>query len=275
MQFKQTKDGKLLRHFNIDSGYKYLNIDSLKHSDRELTIYYDPNDEGKGYLRYLNKLNQYLESPILDEHEHAILGEFCSVLSRQALDWLDGKWNLCPLLLNQFGSPRKYLNDVLGKRTFSREDSSLAGGQICYLRLNFKTTPLAAWEGGARANISVPDEEWNYRWISENEIEIELDDNTTRIDLSKLTVLRNPIYEYSQDLNCEYALAGFSLSSAANISRLDYGLSSVLTQSNFLPNSNTLTLYSAWSSDYVLEFASDDSDNVTGEMPSVVLRMGQ
>lgn len=107
LQFKSTTGETFQRHINIDSGYKYLTTESLKNSAHELDIYYDFDaDEAEGidkhYLRYLNKLNYYLSPNApnigLTSDEKAILGQFCEILSKQALGWLDKKWDLCPIL---------------------------------------------------------------------------------------------------------------------------------------------------------------------------------
>lgn len=108
LQFKSTTSETFQRHINIDSGYKYLTTESLKNSDHGLKYYYDPDDEKKlhikSYLRYLKKLNEYVNSTSSDSGigltaaEKAILKEFCDILSKQTLDWLDKKWDLCPLL---------------------------------------------------------------------------------------------------------------------------------------------------------------------------------
>ena len=109
LQFKSTTSETFQRHINIDNGYKYLTIDTLKKSDHGLDIYYDLEKDSeenveKHYLRYLQKLKEYANSTPSDSgigltpSEKAILKEFCDILSKQTLDWLDEKWDLCPLL---------------------------------------------------------------------------------------------------------------------------------------------------------------------------------
>ena len=112
LQFKSTTSETFQRHINIDSGYKYLTTDSLKNSDHELKYYYDEESDAntKKYLRYLKKLDFYLNGEDvngqhvnppdigLNDDEKDILREFCDILSKQSLDWLAKKWDLCPLL---------------------------------------------------------------------------------------------------------------------------------------------------------------------------------
>lgn len=109
LQFKSTTSETFQRHINIDSGYKYLTTDSLKNSDHDLDIYYDLEKDSKEnvekhYLRYLKKLKEYANSTSADSgiglttSEKEVLKEFCDILSKQTLDWLDKKWDLCPLL---------------------------------------------------------------------------------------------------------------------------------------------------------------------------------
>ena len=105
LQFKSTTSETFQRRINIDSGYKYLTTDSLKNSDHDLNYYHDGQSE-KQYLRYLNKLNFYLNGKEhvtppdigLTDDEQAVLSQFCKVLSKQTLDWLGKKWDLCPLI---------------------------------------------------------------------------------------------------------------------------------------------------------------------------------
>ena len=148
LQFKSTTGETFQRHINIDSGYKYLTTESLKNSDHKLDIYYDfEEDESrhieKHYLRYLKKLNYYLgnldETPPdigLTDHERAILQQFCEILSKKTLDWLDEKWDLCPLLKHSSDqpgglSPRKLMTRAVG-------DGDEDNGQVYSLCIEFR-----------------------------------------------------------------------------------------------------------------------------------------
>jgi hypothetical protein len=145
LQFKSTTGERFQRHINIDSGYKYLTTESLKNSDHKLDIYYDfGEDESrhieKHYLRYLKKLNYYLGKSAPDIgltlHEKAILGQFCEILSKKTLDWLDEKWDLCPLLKHSSDqpgglSPRKLMTRAVG-------DGDEDNGQVYSLYIEFR-----------------------------------------------------------------------------------------------------------------------------------------
>lgn len=148
LQFKSTTGETFQRHINIDSGYKYLTTESLKDSDHKLDIYYDFDEDKsrhieKHYLRYLKKLNYYLgnldETPPdigLTDHERAILQQFCEILSKETLDWLDEKWDLCPLLKHSSDqpgglSPRKLMARAVG-------DGDEDNGQVYSLCIEFR-----------------------------------------------------------------------------------------------------------------------------------------
>ena len=161
LQFKSTPTETFQRHINLDSGYKYLTTDSLKKSDHDLGIYYDPEDEaGKDYLRYLTKLKTYENNrDVLDENELVVLKEFDNVLSKQTMDWLDKKWDLCPLLNRRASSPREFLDTPIARRMFAARDVS--DSETNYtgtwdLYIDFSTTAFMTWDGGAQGNIRFP-----------------------------------------------------------------------------------------------------------------------
>ena len=69
-----------------------------------------------------------------------MLAEFCKVLSKEALDWLSEKWDLCPLLTKQAEnpdslSPRKILSSGL----METRDVG-AGGHV--LEIDFTKMPF-------------------------------------------------------------------------------------------------------------------------------------
>ena len=136
LQFKSTTSETFQRHINIDSGYKYLTTDSFKKSDHELKYYYYPEDESAGikpYLKYLKKLNEYVNSSAsgsgigLTTDEKAVLGEFCNVLSKETLDWLDKEWDLCPLLNRLQNSDELHPRELSAKFA-SRDANGLMDG---------------------------------------------------------------------------------------------------------------------------------------------------
>ena len=149
LQFKSTTGETFQRHINIDSGYKYLTTESLKNSDHKLDIYYDfGEDESrhieKHYLRYLKKLNYYLGRSAPDigltVHEKAVLGQFCEILSKKTLDWLDEKWDLCPLLQHSSDqpgglSPRKLMMRAVGDGDGDGDEDN---GQVYSLCIEFR-----------------------------------------------------------------------------------------------------------------------------------------
>ena len=101
-----------------------------------MKYYYDEKSDAntKKYLRYLKKLDFYLNGEDangqhvnppdigLNDDEKDILREFCNVLSKQALSWLNDKWDLCPLLRRASSynynvlSPREVLSGTIGNK---------------------------------------------------------------------------------------------------------------------------------------------------------------
>ena len=196
LQFKSTPQETYQRHINLDSGYKYLTTNSLKGSDHDLGIYYDPEDEVEGskdYLRYLTKLKTYEDNEkVLDENERAVLKEFNKVLSKQTMDWLDKKWDLCPLLQEQAKSAREFAETPVAKMVFmsrpaldeDQEDSTIGPWDLF---IDFSTTAYMTWEGGAQGNIQFP--EGSAEWIpGSNVLHIHFSERTDKFDLSQLVV---------------------------------------------------------------------------------------
>ena len=170
LQFKSTTSETFQRHINIDSGYKYLTTDSLKNSDHDLDIYYDLKKDSeenveKHYLRYLKKLNEYVNSTSSDSGigltsaEKAILKEFCDILSKQTLDWLDKKWDLCPLLQRMSEkidelSPRKLMSRDVEVEQLANE--SYSESNVYNLIIKFEKPLCITTNWRAEGNISRP-----------------------------------------------------------------------------------------------------------------------
>ena len=99
LQFKSTTGERIKRHINVDMGYKYLDSESLAENGNSL--YYYDGDEGKKYLRYLNRIGKYtdwdLESFGLAPDEIAVFKKFKSLLAEKTRSYIEGlEWNLCP-----------------------------------------------------------------------------------------------------------------------------------------------------------------------------------
>lgn len=98
LQFKSTTSETFQRHINIDSGYKYLDTETILGSDNEASgVYFYGGDEVK-YLRYLDKLKGYKNFRGLTSDEKAVLSKFIDILTKNLTwDWRMENWNLCPL----------------------------------------------------------------------------------------------------------------------------------------------------------------------------------
>ena len=262
LQFKSTTGETFQRHINIDSGYKYLTTESLKKSDHELGIYYDfDSDEAEGidkhYLRYLNKLNSYLSSSAnigLTPDEKAILGQFCEILSKEALGWLGKKWDLCPILQRAETrgvqiSPRKLMSRGLQ----SRAASSGSDAKLLFLDFTKKGYMDQGWV--AQDVVSVPSS-WNVTWPTPDRLCIELDESLGGIDLSQVVLRSNPTYTYSSELVSNCAVAGYTLSQ--NDSAIRFTSDQVVNTVDFGDDPSIL-VYAAWNPEYILVFKSDDS----------------
>lgn len=257
LQFKSTTSETFQRHINLDSGYKYLTTDSLKKSDHDLGIYYDPNDEVEGskdYLRYLTKLKTYEDNEdVLDENERAVLKEFNLVLSKQTMDWLDKKWDLCPLLKGQSSSPREFLDTPIAKMMFMSRPAPATPEYDAYtgpwdLFIDFSTTAYMTWEGGAQGNIRFP--EGSAEWMpGSNVLHIHFMDFQDKFDLSQLALLSKPTFALGEN-RVEYTLSGFS--KAGGDAQPDFSTTSILTPSVFTNASKVMTIHAAWTSDYIV-----------------------
>lgn len=104
LQFKSTTGEVFQRHVNIDSGYKYLDTETILKSDNcnvggtNKLAYYDESLEFP-YLAYLAKLNQYAgsDSDLLGPDEKKLLRQFVEVVTKGNADWVYKNWELCPI----------------------------------------------------------------------------------------------------------------------------------------------------------------------------------
>lgn len=66
-------------------------------------------------------MNEYVNSTAsgsgigLTADEKAVLGEFCNVLSKETLEWLNEEWDLCPLLNRLQNSDELYPRESSAK----------------------------------------------------------------------------------------------------------------------------------------------------------------
>ena len=98
LQFKSTTGEVFQRHVNVDSGYKYLTTESILASDNPNShAYYDSSDEVP-YLRYLTKLQTYLNvrQTLLTPDQYVVLSQFVEVLSEKSANWIEWQWDFCP-----------------------------------------------------------------------------------------------------------------------------------------------------------------------------------
>lgn len=271
LQFKSTTGETFQRHINIDSGYKYLTTESLKNSDHKLDIYYDfEKDESdhieKHYLRYLKKLNYYLGGSAPDigltVHEKAVLGQFCEILSKETLDWLDKKWDLCPLLQHSSDqpgglSPRKFMTG-----NFNRSVQDSTSDQEYSLCIDFTKNGYMDQSWDVRQSIVIPPG-WHVEWDTDDRLRIYLD-GIDGIDLSQLGFKSKPTYTYRytdqegnpQVIVSNYDIAGYTLTRSD--SNLRFTSDQFVTAIDFGNNKN-LVVYAAWNPEYILEFKSDNS----------------
>ena len=218
-------------------------------------------------MRYLKKLNEYANSTEPDsgigltDAEKAVLGEFCKVLSKEALGWLNEKWDLCPLLQRASEkmdelSPRKLISKLLARDATEEQPTEYT------LFINFEKNRFMKQDWHAEGNITIPNT-LTHEWISNDVLRINLDSGVDGIDLSKVVLTgQKPSYEYSSTITSKYDIAGYTLSSKS--STLRFKSDQTVTSVDFGGNS-TLTIYAAWNPEYILEFISDNTHYQEGE----------
>lgn len=282
LQFKSTTSETFQRHINIDSGYKYLTTESLKNSDHVLDIYYDlKQDEDdhieKHYLRYLAKLNYYLGNTAPDigltDDERAILGQFCEILSLKTLDWLDKKWDLCPILKRVSDNPeelypRKSMARSAMRSGPSDEDFETSDEYVLYIDFTKNGYMDSGWI--ARTGIEVPSD-WNPGWETDDRLRVTLD-SVDGFDLSKVKFKNGvvPTYTYhytdgtgsNASMKSNYDIAGYTLSSGS--SNLRFTKNQTVNTVDF-GGQTSLTIYVAWSPEYIISFESDKTHYEEGE----------
>lgn len=206
-----------------------------------------------------------------------MLGEFCKVLSKKALSWLNEKWDLCPLLQRASEkmddlSPRKLMPTSLMRDVDASADDSESSREfteyildICFNLNRF----MDSWKASENVYVTtIP----NATWISDNELRIKLDGRTGGIDLSKVKLTTKPQYSYSENLKSDYDIVGYMLQSKS--STLRFKADQVITSVDF-GGKQHLTIYAAWNPEYILEFISDNTHyqdgQVSGNMATVKL----
>jgi hypothetical protein len=264
LQFKSTTSETFQRHINIDSGYKYLTTDSLKNSDHDLGIYYDLKKDSeenveKHYLRYLNKLNEYVNSTSSDSgigltaSEKAILKEFCNILSKQTLDWLDEKWDSCPLLTRASEkpdslSPRKLMMSSRGVEGSGESIETLSGGTY-QLNIDFSKNALLKSDWKASDEVECPSN-WEYSW--NGDVLTVAMEASSIVDLSNISLKSNPVYEYDSSIMPKYGISGYKDSPSS--SRIQFSPDKDITISDFGGQSSK-TIYVSWVPvEYVMVF---------------------
>jgi hypothetical protein len=222
----------------------------------------------------------------LTKEEYEVLGDFHDVLSKQTLEWLDEKWDLCPLLnraserLDEL-SPRKAMLRSLKRDIATEGDSSAleSSTESKELYLDFsKYEFMDSWQ--AEGNINVPDD-WSIAWESPNVLRIKLEDGMDGIDLSKLTLDgTKPTYtlnyldedEHPQEIVVPYDIAGYTSTPKSSIVR--FTKNQIVSSMEF-GDLSRIKVYVAWNpQDYILKFSSDNShykSDTAGHMVPMML----
>lgn len=111
-------------------------------------------------------MNEYASSTVtgsgigLTEDEKDVLAEFCKVLSKQTLEWLVKKWDLCPLLEKLEENP----NSLSPRKILSRElmETRDVGSDEHVLEIDF--TKMGFMDDWTPENeITLPDS-WDATW---------------------------------------------------------------------------------------------------------------
>ena len=253
LYFKSTTSEVFQRHINIDSGYKYLTSESIRRSDKRMDgepedvgVYYDPSDaSGVSYLRYLNKLQQYIDSPFLTDMENTVLKQFIDVLKNRVEHWIDsGKYNyLCPLCdyvpVYELAAPR-----MLRKRMLlSSRDVSRT------VEIHFDVANHVQW---GRDGVSVDDMELMTYLGKPYKVVYHADDDDFVLDLGSITLNSNPTYT-NDGHTIQYNLRGYS-KDAGSTYHVDKWLDGVVTKNDFGENQTTLVLHAVWQCDCILKF---------------------
>ena len=276
LYFKSTTGEVFQRHINIDSGYKYLTSESIRQSDKRrddepetVGVYYDPSDaSGVSYLRYLNKLQQYIDnSPFLTDMENTVLKQFTDVLNNRVEDWIaNGKYNyLCPLCdlssdASKLASPRKM------RKLMSRS------GTARTVEIHFDVGSHANW---SEDGVAVDDMELVTKLGKPYKVVYHADDDDFVLDLGSISFNSTPTYT-NDGHTVQYTLVGYS-KTAGSTYHVDKWLDGVVTKNDFGENQTTLVLHAVWKCDCILKFHPGQyagSANESGVIPSVVVPGG-
>lgn len=292
LNFKSTTGEVIQKHVNIDSGYKYLTTDSLNGSENEEShVYYSPDDEVP-HLRYLAKLNTYLDSGMLTADERRVLGQFIEVLKTTPPDWLEKAWNLCPLCGET--SAREAVNKLM-LRSFAKraaEDSAEETAEedtdgedsneedekdveqtkvvMFDLKLPDGTTWNPNMDNLPKGFLHENDFQNRPRWIYHSSLA-----STFRIQLSDINGFfdSQPEYRYGHEDGqvVKYSLMGFSTSADSN--DIVWRMNDTITSNDIDSDKGPLLLYAVWSSPIVLRFRSGygDLDSDAAVMPPIVV----
>ena len=296
LQFKSTTGEVFQRHINIDSGYKYLTTDTLKHSQNpNAFVYYDENDsdDPNGYLRYLAKVEQYWRNPGtsgLDENERKILEQFLQILAKTGQGWLLKNWDLCPLCRESDSAPKEIVVEealsfeeserVPVKGMLNSRAASASALDVGYrhrdIYINFNLNSYMQWTGGV---VKVPvGSSFKRDWLNRPQsIHFEAERDDFQLDLSEVKLVNKPTFtdtdetlDASSRLTVQYELLGFSTDRFAQVPSID--LDDVLTKWNF-HDSDTLSLYAVWNTQYIVKFRPGDGGS--GEMRPITVRANE
>lgn len=270
LSFKSTTGESIQRHVNIDSGYKYLESESIIGSDNPNShVYYNEDDEVP-YLRYLTKLKTYLRKnqTFLTPNQYDVLEEFIEVLSKKDEDWLRTQWDLCPVckelrreakLKSRWvevipNEPEEVEEDNPDGTSTVVEDEEPPPEEFHVRRINlyfnlepymeFGTLNMDAGEGNV--NLDGKGRPWRVKKVWE------VQDSNISVDLSTEFAF-NERPSYSEDGHVvEYSLVGFA--TERNSFTMRYAPDAVITKDDFdLDNPRIpLNLYAVWNVNHVI-----------------------
>ena len=165
---------------------------------------------------------------------------------------------------------KSLVRDVDGDNADDIESSGEFTEYVLDICFNLNRFIDQSWKARGNVTVGVTN---THTWISDNVLRITLDGSTGDIDLSKVVLNGSkPQYVYSDDLQSNYDIAGYTLSSKS--STLSFKTDKVITSVDF-GGKQHLTIYAAWNPEYILEFISDNAhyqdEEDVGTMPAMKL----
>lgn len=268
LSFKSTTGEAIQRHVNIDSGYKYLDSESIIGSDNPNSQVYFKDDDDVPYLRYLTKLKSYLRpaQSLLTPNQYDVLQEFIEVLSKRNEDWLETQWNLCPVC-RQLQQEERMLKSRWVE-VLPNEDEPSAPSTP---EPEPSTPPADEEEPLRKRRINLyfnlePHMEFLAEDVDVGENQLTFDafgrprrvSRTWDVKDSELSIRPASLFSFNSTpgysemgQTVKYRLAGFTTDRIS--SEVEYGLRDELTKKDFIGGDNVpLNLYAVWEIDQVI-----------------------